>query len=137
MITLHIPVPPSVNALYFNRRRATKAMRGTNARGRVRTPEYLKWITEAGWRIQIARQTPIRGPVAITYAISDLGRTDLGNLEKAATDLLVAHRLIEDDNRRIVRKITLEWSKDVTDGMRVTVQPFQEGAKVVFRREGT
>lgn len=111
MIELHLDVPPSVNNLFFNRKR-----------GRTRTPEYLNWIYKAGWQIQQARQQPIPGPVAITYRVVDAGRFDLANIEKAATDLLVKHRLIEGDGRKIVRKITLEWAPDVL-GCHVVVQP--------------
>ena len=62
---------------------------------------------------------PIKGPVSIAYQVEDKGRADLGNLEKAITDLLVSHHMIEGDGREIVRRIAMEWA-DV-EGVRVTV----------------
>lgn len=50
------------------------------------------------------------------------GNRDLGNLEKATTDILVEHQVIEADSKRIVRKITLNWSKDIV-GARVCISP--------------
>lgn len=114
MIILELPTPPSVNNLYFNL---------PKGRGRARTTEYLNWQILAGWHIQKARQKPISGPVEITYEHTDAGRVDLGNYEKPLTDLLVAHRLIEDDNRSIVRDLHAKWSPEVSEGVRVTVVP--------------
>lgn len=113
MIVLNLDVPPSVNNLFFN-------LKG--GKGRARTVEYMNWQLKAGWQIQVARQKPISGPVEITYRIIDAGHADLGNLEKAATDLLVKHRLIDGDDRKTVRKITMEWAPDVL-GCHVVVSP--------------
>jgi Holliday junction resolvase RusA-like endonuclease len=50
--------------------------------------------------------------------------TDLGNREKAVTDLLVSHGVIQGDDQRYVRQITLEW--DPIDGVRVHICPWEE-----------
>jgi Holliday junction resolvase RusA-like endonuclease len=113
MIELHLDVPPSVNNLYFN-------LKGRG--GRARTPQYHAWLAKAGWQLKAARQQPIPGPVAITYRVVDAGRKDLANLEKPLTDLLVKHRLIEGDSRKIVRRFSMEWAPDVL-GCHVTVEP--------------
>lgn len=120
MIVLHLDMPPSVNNLYFNRK----------GKGRIRTPEYVNWQIKAGWQIQVARQKPISGPVEVTYRFVDAGRADLGNLEKAVTDLLVKHRLIEGDHRQIVRDIHLKWAPDVL-GCHVVVSPASVPATLV------
>ncbi len=65
------------------------------------------------------RPKPIRGPVAIDYLVEDKGEIDIGNLEKAITDLLVAHGMIEGDGREVVRRIAMEWAN--VEGVRVTV----------------
>lgn len=49
-------------------------------------------------------------------------KRDIGNLEKAPTDLLVEHKVIESDDNTIVRAIALGWSKSVT-GARVQIIP--------------
>lgn len=113
MIILDLPVPPSVNALFFNAKK-----------GRVRTSIYNDWRTEAGWILKMQKAQAISGPVSLAYQVEDKGRADLGNLEKAITDLLVTHGMIEGDGRDVVRKITMEWA-DV-QGCRVTVQSVGE-----------
>lgn len=66
------------------------------------------------------RQKPISGPVGITFEVEDKGAIDLGNLEKALTDLLVEHGMIEGDGRSVVRRIAMEWAN--VEGVRVIVQ---------------
>lgn len=115
MIRLVLPIPTSTNKLFKN-------VRG---RGRVKTKEYESWIEEAGWKLITQRQKPIRGPVEIEYLVGDDTGADLSNLIKATEDLLVRHRLIEDDKREIVRKFSMEFMPG-TEGIRVTVRPVVE-----------
>lgn len=114
MIVVTLPVPPSVNALFFNAKK-----------GRVRTSIYNDWRNEAGWMLKQQKAKAITGPVSIAYQVEDKGRFDLGNIEKAITDLLVTHGMIEGDDRAVVRKISMEWVSGIS-GCRVTVKP--EGA---------
>lgn len=126
MIVLDLPVPTSLNALFSNvspLQRAAAAARGKTLPGRLKTKEYKSWLKEAGWLTLAARQAPLMGAVEVTYTLPDKGSFDLGNTEKATSDLLVRHGLIENDSRKIIRKITLEWSTKITL-MRVTVQPY-------------
>lgn len=109
MIVLNLPIPVSVNALFFNAKK-----------GRVRTDKYNAWRTEAGWMLKEQRQKPIPGPVALALEVKDEGRFDLSNMMKSVEDLLVLHGMIEGDGRDVVRKITMEWA-DIK-GCRVTVQ---------------
>ena len=98
-----LPLPPSVNNLYANK---------PGGGGRYRTPGYEDWIYQAGW--EIARQKPrgFSGPYHLRLTLySDkcvctvvqmpdtekLVRGDIGNRLKAVEDLLVKHRLIDDD----------------------------------------
>lgn len=113
MSVYDLPLPPSVNNLFFNAKG-----RG----GRIRTPLYNAWATEAGWEVARQRrgQPRVIGPVSLAYEVSDRARFDLGNSEKALTDLLVSTGVIQDDNKNIVRKISLEWSSSV-NGVRVTI----------------
>lgn len=117
MISIQLPLPPSTNRLW---RRAGARI--------IKSKEYSAWITEAGWRLKEQRPGSIRGPVELSYRMSyRIGKTrrDLGNLEKAATDLLVLHGVIEDDGPSIVRRINLALDASV-DGCVVTVRPHAE-----------
>lgn len=123
-IEIHLPMPPSVNELFFNVsavQRTAATAKGRSLPGRLKSEKYRSWLNHAGWELKAARQQAIHGPVAIAYLVSDRGRCDIGNLEKATTDLLVRHGLIDGDGRKIVRKIAMEWSSEV-EGCRVTVR---------------
>lgn len=112
MITLNLPLPPSTNELFFNLPKG----------GRAKTRAYESWIEEAGWELKRQKQKPVKGRVSIEYLVSEDTGCDLGNLEKAATDLLVTHNLIEGDSRKIVREITMRWRAGMT-GIQVLVRP--------------
>lgn len=85
-----LPFPPSVNNLFLNVRRG----------GRIKTPRYREWIEEAGWLLKQQKVPLVPGHVYITYRVNrpDKRKHDLDNLLKAPTDLLVAHRIIEEDS---------------------------------------
>jgi Holliday junction resolvase RusA-like endonuclease len=89
-------------------------------RGRITSNDYRIWKDRSGWELLECRPAKIKGPVALRYEFKQ-GRADLGNLEKAVTDLLVTHGVIEGDGPKIVREIVLTWG-DV-EGVRVTVCP--------------
>jgi Holliday junction resolvase RusA-like endonuclease len=108
-----LPMPPSVNGLWANSRNG----------GRFRTQRYDSWIYEAG--AEIMRQRPKKhvGPVILSYEVQEPAgkrKFDLGNREKALTDLLVSHGIIQADDNTVVREIKLKWASDV-EGVRVTV----------------
>lgn len=111
---IDLPFPPSVNSLFAN----------VAKRGRVRSERYREWANAAGW--DLAAQHPVRvsGPVDLEFYIQEKRdrRRDLGNLEKAVTDLLVTHQVIDGDDYTIVRSIHLAWSQSVT-GCRVCIRP--------------
>lgn len=105
---LSLPMPPSANGLFGN-----KAVGG-----RFKTRAYLDWISEAGWLLQKQRPGRIAGPYEMEVAIPrSKGRrvADLGNREKALSDLLVRHGVVDDDSR--AQKITMTW----TDGAEARV----------------
>lgn len=54
----------------------------------------------------------------LSFGRPDKRYRDLGNLEKAVSDLLVHHKIIEDD--RFAERIVLQWEKDLV-GCRVEV----------------
>lgn len=117
MIQFDLPLPPSTNGLFKNNRR----------RGRVKTPRYEAWIEEAGWKLIIQRPPRSIGPVEIKYEIGSKARGDIANYEKATTDLLVRHQIIEGDGPTIVKGLTLSQSVAV-EGVRVTIKPAEAQA---------
>ena len=89
------------------------------------TPRYADWRQAAGWSLKAQHPRSIKGPVILKYLFQegqDRRKRDIGNLEKAPTDLLVEHKVIEADDNTIVRAIALGWSKAVT-GARVQIIP--------------
>jgi crossover junction endodeoxyribonuclease RusA len=113
-VVIALPVPPTTNNMFFNSARA----------GRVKTPEYRAWIKEAGYILASQRPPQVLGKVSLLIEVAEpetKRRQDIGNREKAVTDLLVSHRIIEGDDQRFVREITMRWA--AVDGVRVTVRP--------------
>jgi crossover junction endodeoxyribonuclease RusA len=110
--TLTLPFPPTTNHLF-----------ATVGRRRIRSAKYRAWSELAGFQMNRQRPTPIKGPVLLHYEFQegqDKRKRDIGNLEKAVTDLLVEHGVIEADDGSIVREIRLCWSPEVT-GVRVGI----------------
>lgn len=108
-----IPTPPSLNNIFFT----------LPGGGRARSRRYNTWCNAAGWEIkaQMVRQSRVKGPVNLTYTFEDGStKADLGNLEKAATDILVTLGLIEGDGPSVVRSIKLQWGAVV--GLQIEVR---------------
>jgi crossover junction endodeoxyribonuclease RusA len=125
VIILELPLPPSTNDLFANvsrEQRAAAKAKGMNLPGRVRTKKYNAWREEAGWMLKAQRQKPVKGPVHIEYFVSTGAKADLGNLEKAATDLLVSYGMIDGDDPSVVKRIVMQWSEDVP-ALRLCVVP--------------
>lgn len=106
-----LPMPPSVNGLFSGQKR------------RFRSPEYKAWAMEAG--LQLNRQKPVSvaGRVSLLIEVAEpktKRAQDLDNKTKALLDLLVSHGVIEGDDQRYVRRITLEWAP--IEGVRVTIE---------------
>jgi crossover junction endodeoxyribonuclease RusA len=106
-----IPTPPSTNTLFAN----------VPGKGRVKSDRYRTWRNAAGWEVRAQKALRVKGPVHLTYTYEEgATRADLGNLEKAATDMLVDLGIIDGDGPAIVRSITLQWGKG--PGMTVEVR---------------
>jgi Holliday junction resolvase RusA-like endonuclease len=100
MIKIILPLPPSVNRLW----------RTTKTGGMYRSPKYNAWRTSAIWQLigQVKRQQ-IKGQFKLTlHAVPpDRRHRDLDNLFKAALDVLVEAKVVEDD--RHCRWIEARW----------------------------
>ena len=120
MTTFTLPFPPSTNNLYRNAPKPHMK--------RPKTAGYLAWITEAGWQLKIQKVVPVRGPVKLTYELQNDAKGpsklwDYANREKAVTDLLVEHGIIEADHRLIVKEVSCKGTDDPV-GIRITIEPY-------------
>jgi crossover junction endodeoxyribonuclease RusA len=118
-VVLDLGFPPSTNNLFAthgNRRRLSEA--------------YIKWRTENGWRLMTQKPASIKGLVNIRIDLvaPDRRHRDCDNRAKAPIDLLVAHGVIEGDDSRFVKRISIGW-EDSGEPCRVmvtAVEPKQE-----------
>ena len=102
-LELHLPMPPSVNGLYRDRK---------GAKGRTKSKAYKAWISEAAMMVRNQATTRFEGDVSLRFYFGPRNRrADLFNFVKAPEDLLVSQGIIEDD--RFVTKGTVVWSEDV------------------------
>lgn len=88
MITLKLPVPPSANNLFAN-------MKGA---GRVRSENYMKWIRDAGWHLKAQKPGSISGRYSLSIVLPSKTRGDIDNRIKSISDLIVSHRVVQDDS---------------------------------------
>ena len=99
--TLTLPLAPSVNALFANRKTPKKelaiAKLKRKQRGRVKTARYMRWITRAGWTLKMQRPPSFSGPVAVTIGVPLKMPGDLDNRCKATLVLLQTMRVIAND----------------------------------------
>lgn len=97
-----LATPPSVNAMYANR----SGRKGVG-RGRIKTPAYLAWQRGELLALTAQRARPVVPPVNVTIALPNTMRGDADNRMKPTLDLLVKAGVLPDDNRHIVRSITI------------------------------
>lgn len=106
-VSLDLPFPPSVNGLYAGKER------------RYKSPAYKTWQSKA---VQCLTDAPmVDGPVSVVYTFTrpDKRKRDLGNLEKAVSDILVKMSVIEDDS--FIADMRLKWG-ETDKGCRVEIE---------------
>lgn len=111
MIELWLPYPPSANHIWI---RARTGMRKSAA--------YVAWLLEAGAEVRRQKPGKITGPykISITAARPDKRKRDLGNLEKAISDLLQSCGVVRNDSD--AEMISLRWATS-GDGVAVRLEP--------------
>ena len=108
---IRLPTPPSTNQLFAN----------VPGKGRVVSKKYKAWRLEAGLKLNTQNHVGFGSlPVQLGILIPQKTRGDLSNRIKALEDLLVSHRLIDDDKQ--VKKLTIEYHAE--DTALVSVMPF-------------
>jgi len=118
--TFCLPFPPSSNSLFRNAPKPNMK--------RPKSKQYLQWFVTAGWELRFQAVQQTKGPVKLTYelqndAVGPNRRWDYANREKAVTDLLVQHSIIERDDRFIVKELTVKGT-DEPVGVRITITPY-------------
>jgi Holliday junction resolvase RusA-like endonuclease len=97
-------LPPSVNALYFNR------AKGARGKGRVKTDKYREWIETNGWHLKLQRIQPVPGKAAVYIdATIPKKERDGDNLSKGILDLCVSHQVLKGDSWKFVSCVRVKW----------------------------
>jgi Holliday junction resolvase RusA-like endonuclease len=74
----------------------------------VPAKKLLAWKAASGREMLLQKPESISGPVTVDLTVKRPNeRSDLDNLIKAALDLLVEHRIIQDD--RFVEAVKASW----------------------------
>jgi hypothetical protein len=111
MPTYTIPVPPSTNSLYANRKKFIKGK--SRQFGRVLTESHAAWRRECGQMLVVQRARPIVGRVSIAIYVDENALSDSSDIDgriKAAVDALVHFEIIGGDSKRFVRDVSAHWS---------------------------
>jgi Holliday junction resolvase RusA-like endonuclease len=105
-----LPMPPSTNALFFNRKG-----------GRTRTPEYEAWLEHAGHVLNRQSVKPVEGRVDVQIDLDDSRRGDADNRIKPVLDFLVKRGVLKGDSKKFVRRVSAGW--EAVTGCRVSISP--------------
>lgn len=89
---------------------------------RFKTPEYKSYEYALLTLIKLQKPIKVSGFVEVNYKfyMTEFGRSDVGNLEKPLTDIIVKAGLIDDD--RFIVKMTLEKFKSDKDYIEIEIK---------------
>lgn len=107
---LRMDYPPSANRLW----------RYVSGRA-IKSAEYRAWLTAQSWKLLAQKEATVSGPYVIHFMVCrpDKRKRDLGNLEKALHDAIVAAGFVDDDS--LAQKITVEWVIGQPDPVKVFI----------------
>ena len=114
-VRIRLPArPPPLSSLYTE---------PAGRRGRVKTKRYRDWQRICAPSLRAVGRE-IKGFVRVEYKFlrPDKRKRDLGNLEKAMSDILVYHNIIEDDS--LIVDLRLLWAGE--QPAEVWVWPYNE-----------
>ena len=113
---IRLPVPPSTNALYANRKRG-------KGYGRIKTGGYRQWLADAdSWLLAQWHALPthsVSGSCSIAIRVPKV-RGDISNRIKAAEDFLVSRLITSDDSNN--RKVSIEVDDRLTTYCEIEVR---------------
>jgi len=104
MIQFTLPFPPSVNEMFLNKR----------GKGRILSTFYRAWKIEAGWTLKAQKVKPHIGQFKLEIQLDDSRQGDCDNRIKSCCDLLVSNGIVEGDQKKYMRGVSIEWAS-VTD----------------------
>lgn len=117
MVILKLPVPPSINEAYGNRRNRPGQKQG---RGRYKTKKYLQWLKAADWEIWQHPPRRHTGKLEIQIYLPRI-RGDISNRIKVVEDYLVSREITGDDRHN--RKVSVEINPSL-DCCEVRIIPY-------------
>ena len=106
VVILTLPPPPPLNGLY-----------PTAGRRRVKSKRYKSWERTAGWELKRQRCGCIGGPWEADIALPSGLTGDIDGYIKPVLDLLVEHRVVDDD--QFCRRLSI--AKAITVGPDVII----------------
>jgi Holliday junction resolvase RusA-like endonuclease len=110
-IILTVPLPPSVNRMFRD-----------SSKGRAKSKAYQDWLGHAGWVLRLQRPGSIHGRVLVIVSAEQAGAgSDIDNRIKALFDLLVAHKVIDDDS--MIVGFCAAWAPACNRQARVMIIP--------------
>ena len=120
MLTINLPFPVSVNAMYSNA-----------GKRRIKSKRYKAWRQEAlkvvgGARLNSLIDYPIMLQIALTPP--DKRKRDLSNLEKCIGDILTDNIIVDDSQ---IKLLCMWWDDEpskVNAGARVMIDPLHSPA---------
>ena len=102
MIQIWLPFPPSVNEMFLNNKGRGK--------GRILSTFYRAWKIEAGWMLKTQKIQPLMGQFKMEILLADSRNGDCDNRIKAVSDLLVSNGIVQGDQKKYMRGVSIEWA---------------------------
>ena len=91
-IRIELPLPPSINGAYCNRK---------GGGGRYPSKTHRQWKIDAGNTLLIVKPGKVTGPYKLAIMLPLGLRGDVSNRIKLAEDLLVSHGVTPDDRNAV------------------------------------
>jgi len=109
-----LPMPPSANNAYFNRKGG----------GRAPSAEAKAFKDQAAWELRAQKASPFEGRAIVHIDLSESEcspLSDCANREKLVTDALVDAGILKNDNMKHVKRVSIGWEPEIR-GCRVRLE---------------
>lgn len=78
-------------------------------KGRILSPQYRSWRNAAGLILKSQRIKPIEGRFDLEIYLNDRFNGDCDNRIKPVCDLLVTMGIVQGDQKKYMRSVSVEW----------------------------
>lgn len=122
MLTLSLPVAPTANNAFVNRK-------GGRGYGRIKSKAYRSWLKQADahYALQkLGRVKPILGAYRCEMTFCRIVRGDLDGRIKILLDWLVARNLVQGDDPKFLRELNAKFSGEPGNLVQIIVREVQE-----------